>query len=142
MDVGFSQAYITSTDGPVKIRLALPRHIKVKAGQFVGLWIPKASFGSFSQIHPYTVVSWSQGNQKYIDLLVKPCDGIARKLYELGAANKELRNEDDAMDFVATRSLEPRLALITGPHGLSISLDGYETVVMVASGYGIASAMS
>jgi hypothetical protein len=111
MDAGFYQAYITSTEGVVKIRLALSRHIKVKTGQYFGPRISKASSGSFSQIHPY----------------------------ELHTANKELRNEDDAMDFATIRGLQPRLASITGPHGLIISLDSYEAVVIIASGYGIAS---
>ncbi|OAL42592.1 hypothetical protein IQ07DRAFT_525845 [Pyrenochaeta sp. DS3sAY3a] len=34
--------------------------------------------------------------------------------------------------------LQPRLALFTGPYGTSASVNRYETVVMVASGFGIA----
>jgi predicted ferric reductase len=139
MNAGLCRAYVASSGGAVKIRLDLSRPIEVKAGQYVGLWMPAAGFCSFLQSHPYTVVSWSAGKQKHLDFLVEPRKGITRKLFELSNTNRELRSEAAATEYVVTGGLKPHLAFISGPHGLSVPVGDYETVVMIASGFGIAS---
>ncbi|KAH7113188.1 putative cell surface metalloreductase [Dendryphion nanum] len=107
----YSRAYISHVDDTVKIRLKLSRHLRVEPGQYICLWMPTMSFWSFLQSHPFTVTSWAEGKQDSLDLLIEPRGGF---------------------------TLQPRLALFTGPYGTSASVDRYETVVMVASGFGIA----
>jgi hypothetical protein len=96
------------------------------------LWIPAAGFCSILQSYLYTVVSWSAGKQKRLDFLIELRKGSIRKLFELSKTNKELRSEDDVNEYI-------NLALISGLHGLSVPVGDYETVVMIASGFGIAS---
>ncbi|PSN59202.1 putative cell surface metalloreductase [Corynespora cassiicola Philippines] len=115
MGTGLSQAYIIRDGDAVKIRLRLSRRVRVKAGQYVGLWIPAVSLMSFLQSHPFVVTSWSEGKQQYLHLLIEPCHGLTQKL------------------------LKSYLAFFSGPHGLSVPVSNYETVLMIASGFGIAS---
>jgi NAD(P)H-flavin reductase len=140
MGVGLCQAYIACTNDTVRIRLILSRRVTVKPGQYVGLWMPAAGFCSFLQSHPYTVVSWSEGKQQHLDLLVKACKGSTLRLLALGKANVEpvcAAGEED--EYILIRDLRPHLALISGPHGRSVPVGDYRTVVMIASGSGIAS---
>jgi len=104
----------------VKIRLTLSRPLKVKAGQHIGLWTP-VSFWSFWQSHPFVVISWSEGEQSALDLFIEPCRGFTQKLLQYSKSNGH-----------------PRLALFSGPYGTSAPVGEYETVLMVASGFGIA----
>jgi NAD(P)H-flavin reductase len=139
MGMGFCRAYVACTGDAVKIRLVLSRHVKVEAGQYVGLWIPATGFCAFQQCHPFTVVSWSEGKQKCLDFLIEPRKGITRHLLDLGKANRELRTEDEGEDYMVTRNLQPHVAWFSGPHGPSVSIGSYETVVMIACDFGIAS---
>jgi hypothetical protein len=103
------------------------------------LWIPAAGFCSILQSYLYTVVSWLAGKQKRLDFLIELRKGSTRKLFELSKTNKELRSEDDVNEYINTDGLKPYLALISGLYGLSVPVGDYETVVMIASGFGIAS---
>ncbi|KAJ5461026.1 uncharacterized protein N7458_002578 [Penicillium daleae] len=108
---------------PFKVRLLLPRPVKVKAGQYINLWLPGVSFWSWVQTHPFTIISWSQEKQSVLELLVLPRNGltgtIARQLRAIGSGG-----------YSST-------ALYSGPHGLSEALDDYENVLLVASDSGL-----
>ncbi|KAH1890856.1 hypothetical protein KXV57_006326, partial [Aspergillus fumigatus] len=65
---------------PLKIRVALPRPMHVKAGQYVNLWMPSVSFSSWLQCHPFMVTSWSPGRQDVLDLFVQARHGLTEKL--------------------------------------------------------------
>lgn len=119
----YSRAYITHIDDIVKIRLSLSRPLRVEAGQYICLWIPRVNSWSFLQIHPFTVTSWSEKKQNDLDLLVHPQRGLTQKLLHYSKTG---------------HSGSPCLAFFTGPHGISASVRNYETVLMVASGFGIA----
>lgn len=127
---GYSRAYITHIDDTVKIRLSLSRPIRVDPGQYICLWIPTVSLGSFLQSHPFTVTSWSEEKQNSLDLLIQPRKGLTQRLLEFSKATRKASQ--------ANGSTSPCLALFTGPHGTSESVGNYETVLMVASGFGIA----
>jgi predicted ferric reductase len=120
----FPRASITHMNDTVKIRLTLSRPLKVKAGQHIGLWTP-VSFWSFWQSHPFVVTSWSEGEQSALDLFIEPRQGFTQKLLEYSKSNRP-----------------PCLALFSGPHGTSAPVGEYETVLMVASGFGIAAQLS
>jgi len=130
---GYCRAFITTLDEDerhnskeevVKVRLALSRSLKLKAGQFINLWIPSVSFWSFTQSHPFMVTSWAEGPQDTLELFIEPRRGLTRELLRCGK-----------YDMKINRS---RLALFSGPHGISIPVCAYESVVMIATGFGIA----
>jgi hypothetical protein len=85
------------------------------------------------------VVLWSAGKQKRLDFLIELRKGSTRKLFELSKTNKELRSEDNINKYINTYSLKPYVAIISGLYSLSVPVGDYETVVMIASGFGIAS---
>lgn len=111
----------------VHIRVLLPRRVKVQAGQYINLWMPSVSLCSWMQTHPFTVTSWSKGKQDTVELLVKPRSGFTADLlrHAPGAAGS-------SVSF---------LALFTGPHGVSEKVSNYESILLLASGSGIAVAI-
>jgi hypothetical protein len=129
-----SRASITHSNGIVKIHLKFSQPLKVLAGQYICLWIPwipwipAASFWSFLQSHPFVVTSWSEGEQSSLDLFVKPCGGLTWGLLRHGKI------------FSDDSSTCP--ALFSGPHGISAPVGDYETILMAASGPGIAAELA
>lgn len=113
-----TRAKITRSGTAIFIVLELSRPLRVEAGQYIHLWLPGVSPLSFLQTHPFTVVSWSPGKQRELVLLVEPRKGLTKSL--------------------ATAAASPHLALFSGPHGKSTPVGNYETVLMLASGFGIA----
>jgi NAD(P)H-flavin reductase len=109
---------------PIRICLYLPRPISVRAGQYINLWLPSVSLWSWAQTHPFIVTSWSLGKYGMLEMLVEPRQGLTKTL----ARRAKLMGRDG---FSC-------LALYSGPHGLTESVDNYESVLLVASGAGIA----
>ncbi|KAF1733552.1 Ferric/cupric reductase transmembrane component 2 [Beauveria bassiana] len=118
---GLSTARITYDNGAIKISLQLSRPLKVKAGQYIGLWVPWASPGSAAQTHPFTVISWSEKPQKHLDLFIEPRGGFTKNLFALSEHGPTTRR-----------------AMFSGPHGKQLPVHSYENVVMLATGFGIA----
>jgi NAD(P)H-flavin reductase len=104
--------------------MTMSRPIEVKAGKYTNLWIPTVSFWSFLQSHPFVVTSWADGKQDTLELFIQPRRGLTRELFSHGTLDKSVS--------------VPRLALFSGPHGISVPVGEYETVLMVATGFGIA----
>ena len=75
------RAEVSHINDIVQVRLTLPRYLKVSAGQYIGLWIPRISFWSWLQIYPFMVISWTEDNTDSLDLLVEPRGGFTKKLY-------------------------------------------------------------
>jgi NAD(P)H-flavin reductase len=123
MGSGCSQAYISHVNDIIKIRLSLSRPLRIEAGQYIGLWIPAVSFWSFLQTHPFTVTSWSEGEQNSLDLFIEPRGGLTQRLLYHSKTHY---------------GGPPCLALFSGPHGISAPVSDYETVLMISSGFGIA----
>lgn len=90
---------------------------QILPGHYIYLTIPRLTGSplSFIQAHPY-VVAWIEGS--HCTLLIQRYTGFSNNL------------------FNATR-VGPR-ALIDGPYGHAMDFDGYEKVVFMASGIGIA----
>jgi NAD(P)H-flavin reductase len=102
--------------------------LKIEAGQYICLWLPISSPGFWNfwgifQSHPFVIISWSEREQSSLELLIEPRGGMTRKLLNCSEDHKGGLN---------------CLALFTGPHGISVPVEEYETVVLVASGFGIA----
>ena len=140
----FPHAYITHDGNSIKVRLNLSRPLKVKAGQYIGLWMPTFGFSSFLQSHPFTVTSWSEGEQYYLDLFIEPRKGLTQKLLTRSHAYQKLLEERGTNEKLEDGTAIPNsslscLAFFSGPHGTSIPVGDYETVLLIASGFGIAS---
>ena len=107
-----------------QIRLLLPRPVQVEAGQYINLWIPSVGLWSWTQTHPFTVTSWSRGRQDTMELLVQPRRGLTADLLHHVS--------------LAPESSVALLALFTGPHGTTEDVNKYETALLIASGFGVA----
>ena len=110
----------------IQIVLELARPIRVKEGQYIGLWIPAVSTFSCLQVHPFMVTSWSDGYSKRLRVLVEPRRGWTEKL----------------MNYTVKRGSTPCRTLFTGPYGVSVPTQKYGIVLLVASGLGIVAHMS
>lgn len=116
-------------DVPYKVRLLLPRPVKVGTGQYINLWLPAVSFWSWTQTHPFTVVSWSQREQSVLELLIHPRKGLT------GTIGRQLQTI--AMGSWGYSSV----ALYSGPHGLSEPVGHYERVLLIANDSGLSAVL-
>ncbi|KAH8721012.1 Ferric/cupric reductase transmembrane component 2 [Beauveria bassiana] len=118
---GLSLAQISLVNGTTQIRLRLSRPLKVRAGQYINLWVPSVSLWAFSQTHPFVVTSWSQKPQEHLDLFIEPRRGFTKDLLRL-----------------AEHGPTTSMAWFSGPHGKPLPISRYENVVMLATESGIA----
>lgn len=101
-----SRGQITQAYSTVQLKICLSKPLKIHAGQYINLWIPSISFWSFLQSHPFVVTSWSDGNQKSLDLFIEPRRGLTRELLSHAG------------------TADSRLVLFGGPHGISAPAPG------------------
>lgn len=120
----FASAYITKVDGAVRMSLTIPRPWNIKAGQYLNIWIPSISFWTS---HPFTIVSWAKGKDPNLTFLIEPRDGFTNRLLSKAV----LLSKDPMVS-------DHRLAFFSGPHGSTTCFGDYGSVLMVASGFGIA----
>lgn len=120
---GFPRADISNSEGAVLVTVILTRPVRVKAGQYINLWlfIPSTSFCSLIESHPFVVASWSDAPLYKLELLVEPHAGLSKRLLHRSQTRQDLCR-----------------ALFSGPHGNSVPVADHEVVLMIASGYGIA----
>ena len=103
----------------LQVDIAVPRPWQVKAGQSVFLSIPKLGIFTGLRGHPFMVTWWERDhNGLKISLLVKPRAGFTAELSRY--LNTDL------------------LAFVDGPYGTDHNFGEYGTVVMFATGIGIA----
>lgn len=117
-----ARAHLSQSSCAVGVRIYLEKPVTTQPGQHINLWIPSVSFWSFTQSHPFVVISWADGPQEILELFVEPRRGLTREL----------------LLHAESQHKSSPLVLISGPHGRSEAVDGYESVLMVASGFGIA----
>jgi len=147
---GCSRALIARQNGAVRMTIFSPRPWKIKAGQHVNVWIPSVGLWSFLQSHPFTIASWSEGENPSLNFLIEPRDGFTRKLVERAPeyekwTSKPTDEEMDKRPFGDARnprgssgSSELRIAFFSGPHCSGAPIGEYGKVLMVATGFGIA----
>jgi predicted ferric reductase len=110
------------TPDAVQINVTVPRAWKVRAGQYVYLWFPTAGFWSPFQSHPFMVTWWEEVPAGLLVwFLVESREGFTRKLLRYTSFN--------LMTFLG------------GPYGHCYDFGSYGTVLMFASGIGIAGHM-
>lgn len=130
---GCCRALITRRNGAVRINIRLPRPLYLRAGQYINIWIPSISFWSFLQSHPFTIVSWTDGQPMFVDLLVEPKSGFTNRLMQYARdSSLEAPSVEDysASDF--------RIVWFSGPHGSSTNVGEFGSVLLVATDFGIA----
>ena len=117
-----SNGDLEDKEKPLKIRVVLSRPLEAKAGKYVNLWLPTVSLLSWTQSHPFMITSWAPGKQDVLELFVQSHRGLTAKL----RARAALEGSVSYTAFVA------------GPYGHTESVNQYECVLAVASGFGIA----
>jgi predicted ferric reductase len=116
---------IPVSDG-VHVHVQLSRPWRPEAGQYAYLCIPGVSYTSFAQLHPFYISWWyrdDQGNS-YVVFIVQRQRGFTKNLL--------LHTGNSFEDGSAMR------AVIEGPYGKKLKLDSYGTVLLFATGIGIA----
>jgi predicted ferric reductase len=103
----------------LRVDITVPRKWRVRAGQYIFLSIPRLGVLTGLRGHPF-MISWWDWSRKglTISLLVKSRTGFTGELDR--HTNKEL------------------LAFIDGPYGIQHRFGDYGTVIMLATGIGIA----
>lgn len=106
----------------LQIDITIPRPWRVRAGQYLFLSIPKLGLFNGVRGHPFVIAWWDRDIRGLtISLLVKSRTGFTRELDR--NVNKTLR------------------AFVDGPFGIRHDFGNYGTVIMVATGIGIAGHM-
>ena len=117
----YAIAKVVQVTDASRIQICVPRPWKVRAGEYVYIWLPGASFWSAFQSHPFMISWWdndSNGRSKNIYLLLKPASGLTQKLIRHGSS--ELK------------------AWIDGPYGQVEEIGDYGSILMFATGIGMA----
>ncbi|KAL4958855.1 ferric reductase family protein [Aspergillus stella-maris] len=126
MSLGTGRFAEGTTVAAAHIGVVLLQPVKVEAGQYINLRMPSVSLWSWMQTHPFTITSWSRGEQDVVELLVQPRRGLNANLVQHASA--------------AVGSSVSFQALFTGPHWVSREVDRYENILVLASRSGIAKA--
>jgi NAD(P)H-flavin reductase len=91
--------------------------------------MPGVSRTSFAQLHPFCVAWWySKDGSDYIVLIIEKKNGFTKQL--CSHRSIELNNNVEMA------------VLIEGPYGRELDLDSYGTVLLFATGIGIAAQLS
>jgi predicted ferric reductase len=110
-----NEACIEPHIGAITIRITISRPWKYRAGQYIFLCLPGVSLTSWFQLHPFMICSW---DQNHIFLLIQERRGFTAHLR---------RNQ-----------YEVKKAIIQGPYGNGLDVESYGTVLLFATGIGIA----
>ncbi|KAF2229455.1 hypothetical protein EV356DRAFT_475375 [Viridothelium virens] len=119
----FPKARVKHRENATQIEVSLPRPWKIQAGEYVQIWLPGIGIWSWLESHPSMVTWWdedSRGHVRVISVLLVARRGLTAKV--------RLQTRPDVWYN----------ALIDGPYGCPKSLAHYGTVILIASGIGIA----
>jgi len=120
-----SRASVEYVADAIIIEVKPARPWECKAGQFIYLRLPELSHTAFMQAHPFFVSWW---DSKTLVLLVEPRRGFTESLW---CYVKEERTKKTDL-----------IAIIEGPYGKELDFTEYETVLLFATGVGIAGQLS
>jgi predicted ferric reductase len=112
---------IENIHNTLKVNVSLPRPWRVKPGQYVYLTTARSGFFSILQRHPFMIAK-SKSKEYDFEMRILPASGFTRRLLGISLGNR-------------TSYLG---AFIEGPYGHGFDLRDYGTVVLLASGIGIA----
>lgn len=109
----------------VELTFRPPRPWKVREGQYIYVRAPGIRSLSFAESHPFHIAWWEagpDGKAVSISLLAQVRSGFTRALY--GTPHSRVR------------------ILVDGPYGEHYDTDGYSSIIIVATGIGIAGQLS
>lgn len=122
------KASAVERSGAVLIQLDLPRQWKLQPGDFIYLRCLSISFRSLFESHPFSIAWWDEdgnvsGHAVTIYLLVSPQYGFTSQLLHRSNHNRPLH------------------MAIDGPYGKMVKTSNYDTILLFATGIGIAALM-
>ncbi|EXJ56217.1 uncharacterized protein A1O5_12673 [Cladophialophora psammophila CBS 110553] len=114
----------------VHVHVRLSRPWRPRAGQYAYLCIPGLSHTSFAQSHPFYVAWWYYDHgHDHVVFLIERREGFTKNLFlRANASNDPGPNSEMRV-------------LVEGPYGKSLNLESYATVLLFATGIGIAGQM-
>ncbi|EXK83410.1 hypothetical protein FOQG_12272 [Fusarium oxysporum f. sp. raphani 54005] len=114
-----------SVSNAVHLHIRLSRGWKHKAGQYVYLCMPGVSLTSFAQLHPFYIAWWyHDSGYDYAVIILQKQKGFTDRVFSRRGSDFE---EGSAIATV-----------LEGPYGKGLHLDSYGTVLLFATGIGIA----
>jgi predicted ferric reductase len=119
------RASAVERNGVILLRLELPRRWKIQPGDFVYLRCLSISPWSLFESHPFSIAWWEEdknlsGQATTIYLLINPQHGFTSRLLHRSNQNRPLQ------------------MAIDGPFGKVVKTSNYGTIVLFATGIGIA----
>lgn len=115
---------IESLPDAYQVHAKISRPWKYRAGQYIYVCVPGASYSAFLQSHPYMVAWWYpyDKDRDVVVFIIQRQMGFTQSLQTSISSSQptELR------------------AIVEGPYGKEIHLDEYGTVLLFATGIGIA----
>ena len=125
---GCSRAKIDVVHDAIRIRIQVRRSWNIQAGQYINIWLPSVGYRALLESHPFMIVSWAVDTSRKpklttVQLLIEPRDGFTHRLLRYARRSSE-----------ATK----HLVLYSGPHGSPTSMKEYGTVLLIATGFGVA----
>lgn len=126
---GMARARLSLVGHVVRVDIVTPTTFDVHAGQYIHVWMPRISWSSFLQTHPFVVASVRHRGPGLkglkMELMVEPRRGWTFQL------EQRAREDGSGPEERSYRVLFSR------PHGPGIPVDDYGLVVLVASGWGL-----
>ena len=128
---GFSRAKLDVALDAIRVEIRVRRPWNIRAGQYINIWLPGVGYRAILESHPFMIISWVVDTSwkpklTTIHLLVEPRDGFTHRL----------------LRYAKSSSAETKhLVLYTGPHGSPTSMKEYGTVLLIATGFGIAAVL-
>ncbi len=114
-----AQALISHVYDTVKISINLSRSLKIKAEQYINLWISFVSFWFFVQSHSFVMISWAHKKQNRLNLFVESCKKLIWKLLYC----VEIDENESATDS--------HLILFSESYEISVSVSEYESILLI-----------
>ena len=139
---GYSRATVTRIEETVRVRIRVSRPLSVRAGQYLNIWMPTLDLRSTVQSHPFMIAAWTERRESKtmdLELLVKPKSGFTKTL--MAVAKNQLDRDGSEKSGEEPLS-DTWMVWYSGPHGSPESIGNYGSVLMIATGFGIASQTS
>lgn len=122
---GLPRAQVRQLGYATCIDLFSPTKVVFEAGQYLNLYMPGVSFRSCVESHPFIVVaSQQQAQGTSLELMIEPRRGWTNRLLRCDSASEKTVGKS-------------YVAFFSGPHGRTVPVNEFGTVVMIASGWGI-----
>ncbi|KAF4451421.1 FAD-binding domain-containing protein [Fusarium austroafricanum] len=114
-----------SVSDAIHLHIRLSRGWKHRAGQYVYICMPGVSLTSFSQLHPFYISWWyHDSGYDYAVIILQKQKGFTDRVFSHRGS-----------DFKNGSALA---TVLEGPYGKELNLDSYGTVLLFATGIGIA----